>query len=316
MSSSPDNGDLILPTSIELSRLLATGVMATEVADAFQSRPIALARLREFRFVAQNINEILRNLERHRVERQFLYTLLMNTPGYRERMNPIYLEYRRRQQLQNDPPIYANFPPDNLIMPSSRPDTEPQLSPSSSSSSSLPAPQDIEIHSIERTTSTHSQSSSEGSLSSFHTALVEEPRMLEYPADEEPGMWDRSTWGPLTRPETGTRQFPIDVDRIPDAIPSALTLPYTMRKTRSAPVTLSSTKCRVCKKNGHQPSGCVQLGPIVCTHCQEVNAHVKGDCPIYRRKIRDQNPHMQFCLICSQSGHQLENCPLLSPNAQ
>lgn len=297
MSSSPDNGDLVLPTPVELSRILTFVDNSAMFDSTFHSTPNVMARLREYHFLSIGISNLLRDLERHRTERAALHRILMNTEGFQEGISPIYLEIRRRQQEANFS-VNDDFAlPSPVAVPSS-----PITSPRSSSSSS--EPRIVEIVE-EPSVAIDSRDSSIESHSSFHTA----------PNNEAP-MWNPSTWGIPMDAELGTRERPINVDQIPDKPPSALTLPYIVRRTRSTPSPFPTTKCHICNKNSHQPDGCIQMGPIICPICDEVNAHVRENCPEYRRDLRRWHPRMQFCLICSQPGHQLEWCPTLLPFSQ
>jgi len=230
--------------------------MPTLIAQTF-SPSVTTAVLREYQFVSHSIAQLLRDLERHHAERAALHRALMANDDFPNRIHPVYVEFRRRMQ-QDDSPLSNDIPP-------SSPVTAPQASSQTSSSSSNPS-LTIEIKS--EFSQVTSENPAENSSPSYHTV-----------PDDELNHWNPSLWG-LPNHEPGTRNHPIDVDQIPDQPPTALTLPYIIRRTRSTP---SPMNCRVCKKNGHQTDNCIQRGPIICMYCQEVNDHVRKNCPVWKR---------------------------------
>ena len=78
--------------------------------------------------------------------------------------------------------------------------------------------------------------------------------------------------------ESGTRQNPIDVDRLFTSSPSPPRTPvYSPPRTHSAPVT---TPCSLCKRPGHSSTQCVWNGPGQCSYCEKVS-HTVHSCAIY-----------------------------------
>ena len=96
--------------------------------------------------------------------------------------------------------------------------------------------------------------------------------------------------------ELGTRQHPIDVDRLFSSSPSP--------RTHSAPVT---APCSLCKRPGHSSTQCVWNGPGQCSYCDKIG-HTIHSCTTYRRDRQRFDPHLLYCLTCGQSGHTAATC--------
>ena len=105
--------------------------------------------------------------------------------------------------------------------------------------------------------------------------------------------------------EPGTRNNPIDVDRLLDPSPSPPRTPiYTPPQTRSAPVT---APCSLCHRHGHTSIQCVWNCPGVCSYCKKVG-HTIHNCNILRRDQQCFDPHLLYCLTCKQSGLTAITC--------
>ena len=64
--------------------------------------------------------------------------------------------------------------------------------------------------------------------------------------------------------EPGTRDNPIDVDRLLEQSPSPHRIPvYLPPQTRSAPVT---APCTMCHRHGHTSTQCIWYGPGICSY--------------------------------------------------
>ena len=108
--------------------------------------------------------------------------------------------------------------------------------------------------------------------------------------------------------ELGTRNNPIDVNRLLEPSPSPPRTPvYTPPWTWLAPVT---TPCPMCRRHGHTSTQCVWYSPGICSYCEEVG-HTVHNCNILRRDQQCFNPHLLYCLMCKQSGHTLTTCGTL-----
>ena len=105
--------------------------------------------------------------------------------------------------------------------------------------------------------------------------------------------------------ELGTRQHPIDVDRLFNSSPSPPGTPvYSPPRTHSAPVT---APCSLCKRPGHSSTRCVWNGPGQCLYCEKIG-HTIHSCTIYRHDHQRFDPHLLYCLTCDQSGHTAATC--------
>ena len=104
--------------------------------------------------------------------------------------------------------------------------------------------------------------------------------------------------------ELGTRQHPIDVDRLFSSPSPPRTPVYSSPRTHSAPVT---APCSLCKRPGHSSTQCVWNGPGQCSYCEKVG-HTIHSCTIYRRDCQRFDPHLLYCLTCGQSGHTATTC--------
>jgi hypothetical protein len=277
---SSDNADLLGTSQIELSRMILQTDMPQRLTDAFTGRPTPLALLREYYFVSRGIDNLRREMERHRTERASIYAVLMSRHEFQETISPVLNEYRQRH-LETDLPPYEGSPPSFPTDTPRLPRLSPTLSESHSShpSSTPDSPQTVEVLS-EEPMNEEDTSPSEDSIVSFYAADTSEP---------------------------GTQENPIDIDLIPAANDTPPPHIERVRRTRSAPIPMY---CNVCMKFGHPSANCVRLGPIVCAYCREIG-HVKSDCITLRREIRQYNPDMQFCMVCAEPGHSVNNCATL-----
>ena len=112
----------------------------------------------------------------------------------------------------------------------------------------------------------------------------------------------------IAHADPGTRDNPIDMDRLLDRSPSPPWIPvYLPPCTRSAPVT---APCMMCHWHGHTSTQCVWYVPGICSDCKEVG-HTQHTCNVLRRNHQWFNPHLLYCLTCQQSGHTTSHCNTL-----
>ena len=104
-----------------------------------------------------------------------------------------------------------------------------------------------------------------------------------------------------TRDEPGTRNNPIDVNSFLNPPPSPPRIPvYTPLRIQSAPIT---APCSMCQQHGHTPTQCIWYGPRICSYCEEVG-HMIHRCNVFRWDQQRFNPHLLYCMTCSQPGHR------------
>ena len=263
----------VFTSPFELSRMMLDPGTARDLSDAFNGMPVSIVLLRHYLFISQNLEQLRMDTERHRTERQTIYQLLIGNQVFEERLFPVLMNYRRRQNRTHSPS--HQDPPSSPVSRSPNRTTDTYYSPSPNTDS----PQTIPILSAP-------SSDEEDSIDSI---------VSFYSAD--------STLG-------NSPTNPINIDRLPE-LPERRPVPPPVtgmiHRTRSTPII---PHCNVCTRNGHFPDNCILRGPSICTYCREVG-HVQGDCPKLRRDLRRYNSVMQFCIICSQPGHSLENCMTL-----
>ena len=127
--------------------------------------------------------------------------------------------------------------------------------------------------------------------------------------------------------EPGSQQNPIDIDWFFIRLDIPHLAINVLWRTRSNPIddwrathptnnlesSLPLSYCRICGLHGHLPDGCLRRGPFICTYCREIG-HETTDCVELRHDEARYHPELQFCLICSQPGHLLNQCfALLHP---
>ena len=129
--------------------------------------------------------------------------------------------------------------------------------------------------------------------------------------------------------ELGSQQNPINVDQLNIQSETPHPTINILRRTRSNPLddrrvtlpanhsesSLPLSYCRNCGLHGHLPDGCLRQGPFICTYCREIG-HETTDCVERRRDEARYHPEMQFCLVCSQTGHSIDRCFTLLQQSQ
>ena len=295
MSSSSIYDDVPIPSLHQLSQMMRTNGIPTLLAQAFQSSPTALAHIRAFGYLTNEIHDLQQKLTRHRQEQELYYQTMTSAAFFRETLHPLYSQWRRNQQNIDDNILSEAL---RLLSPSrsSLVGSQSALSTSSSDES----PREVVIHSRPPTPL---DDPTEPSSLPLPPPSVQETTPL--PLSLEDCNATNNT-GPsfqtaITHP-SGSATNPIDVDLLPPFVP------ISVRRTRSAPTTLN---CRICRRSGHRLDRCILEGPIICIYCRGVG-HVKSDCAEFRRDLRRYNPEMQFCILCSNVGHSVDNCAILN----
>jgi len=284
MYSSDETDDFIGTSAVELSRMFVDPISDEKLRTAFADQRTNFAILRQYHFVTEGLNHVLYDLNRHRTERNALYRELMTSLRFQETLDPILMDFRRRQQTNDPSP---------LVIPSILP-------PSTTTTDS---PQSVSIHSPPQSTTpiddpptSTSPTGSNESVLSYYTASQEELGTPNHPIDVDLIPDQQVT---ATYEEMGTQTNPINVDRFD--FPSPRT--NTVRKTYSAPLL---GYCTICVRVGHPTARCLRrIEP--CSYCSEIGHH-RTECPELNRDLLRYNPSLKRCEICQAPGHGTDQC--------
>lgn len=83
-------------TAAELSRILMDDDFSDPIYRAFHPAPVLSMTLRHYLFISINIERIRRDLDRHRIELDTIFQLLLSNDQFQRNMNDIVLNYRDR----------------------------------------------------------------------------------------------------------------------------------------------------------------------------------------------------------------------------
>jgi hypothetical protein len=286
MYSSNETNDFIGTSAVEISRMLTDPISDKRLRTTFESTQTLYAVLRQYHFVTRGLNHILYDLNRHGTERNTLYHSLMTSVQFQEMLEPILMDFRRRQQMNDPSP---------LVIPSILPPSTTTDSPQSVPINSLPQ----STTPIDDPPTSASSIGSNESFLSYYTASQEELGTPNHLIDVDllPDQQVTANYEGM-----GTQTNPIDVDR-PD-IPSPRT--NSVRKIHSAPLL---GYCTICNRTGHPTARCLrQIEP--CNYCKEIGHH-QTECPAFNRDLLRYNPGLKRCRLCDAPGHETEQCNLL-----
>jgi hypothetical protein len=282
MYSSNETDDFIGTSAVEISRMLVDPIADERLRTTFEPYQTLYAVLRQYHFVTRGLNHILYDLARHRTERDTLYHSLMTSIQFQELLEPILMDFRRRQRTNDPSP---------LAIPSILP-------PSTTTTDS---PRSVSIHSPPQITTpindpptSASPSGSNRSFLSYYTASQEELGTHPIDVDLLPDQQVTTSYE-----EMGTQTNPIDVDRFD--FPSLRT--NNVRKIHSAPLL---GYCIICERIGHPTARCLRrIEP--CDYCSEIGHH-RTECPELNRDLLRYNPSLKRCEICEAPGHGTDQC--------
>jgi hypothetical protein len=321
--SSDDTTDLLVTTPVELSRMILEPGMPRILTNAFAPDPTSLAMLRHYYFLSESQRVLRQQIARHNTERSELFQSLMGRREFQIFMFPVLNEYRtihsslppydQHSPAVDNPHSFGNPPPPLVENPPTSPSAP--TSNDDNTSSSTDEARTVEITPMD-TIDEEESTSSEDSMISFYTRDEETRSGLAvtfYTANSEPG----------------SQQNPIDVDRLFVRTDTPHPAIHILRRTRSNPIndrqttrltsnsesSLPLSYCKICGLHGHLPDGCLRMGPFVCTYCREIG-HEFPDCVERRRDEAKYHPELQFCLICGQPGHSLNQCLTLQYPSQ
>jgi hypothetical protein len=200
MYSSNETDDFIGTSAVELSRMLVDPIADERLQTTFEPYQTLYAVLRQYHFVTRGLNHILYNLTRHLTERNTLYHSLMTSIQFQEMLEPILMDFRRRQRMNDPSP---------LVIPVILPPSTTTSSPQSVLIASLP----LSTTPIDNPPTSASPSGSNRSFLSYYTASQE---------------------------ELGTPTHPIDVDLLPDQQVTRATKRWEPKRTPSTLTDLTS----------------------------------------------------------------------------
>jgi hypothetical protein len=159
-SSSSNDSNTLLDTLSpqELSRLLTNPHMFPSIQTAFPPGSTPTAIIQNYAFMTTTIDALEQELERHHIERDYLYDRLLDSRRFRRRILPVLQEYRRPHRRFR-------------LHPYDRSPTPPQTP---SSPTSVNPPSSIEILPADALARINTPSSAT-SLASYRTAFDDTP---------------------------------------------------------------------------------------------------------------------------------------------
>jgi hypothetical protein len=273
MYSSNETDDFVGTSAIELSRMLTDPISDERLQTAFEGQRTAYAILRQYHFVTMGLNHILYNLNRHQTERNTLYHALMTSVRFQETLEPILMDFHRRQQMNDPSP---------LVVPSLLPPSSPTDSPQSVP---INSPPQMTTSIDDPPTSTSSIQSNESFLS-YYTADREEPGTPTHPIDVDQLPDQQVT---TNYKEMGTQTNPIDVDQFTEQHNIPYPRTNNVRKIHSAP---ALGYCTICDRTGHLTEHCLRrVEPYVSTvkRLDIIKLNVQNFIETYCDSIQDSN---------------------------
>ena len=88
MTSSTTSSSMNL-SPFELAQVVTNPRLLHHIADSFKTDPLMMAILRHYAFLSDTIDELERNLERHRREQEFTFDILNNDQDFLTRIEPM-----------------------------------------------------------------------------------------------------------------------------------------------------------------------------------------------------------------------------------
>ena len=295
-------------TMTELALVLRDPRMRTAIIRDFDDDQIGQLVLRWIVSISNSLDHHRAEVQRLQTERQFAVDYRTSNQSFTRRVRGLVFIHRERQRAANPSPIQTPLPPlfdsspspsaydEPLEMPEST--TPPFLTtnvPPSFEYSSSTSPITVEIEDREN-------SPSEDSVVSFYTPNTHELGSQQNPINVDQLNIQSETPHPTINILRRTRSNPLDDRRV--------TLPANHSES-----SLPLSYCRNCGLHGHLPDGCLRQGPFICTYCREIG-HKTTDCVERRRDEARYHPEMQFCLVCSQTGHLIDRCFTLLQQSQ
>ena len=290
-------------TMNELAFVLRDPGMRNVIRNDFDDDQIGQLVLRWIVSISNSLDHHRAELRRLQTERESALNYGIANQSFLRRIRGLVFIHRERRRAANPSPVQTPLPPLFESSPSSSAYDEPFEMPESTTppllATNVPpsfeyplptSPMTVEIEEREN-------SPSEDSMVSFYT--------------------------PDTH-ELGSQRNPIDVDLFHVQLDTPHPAINTLRRTRSNPLddrratlpvnnsesSLPLSYCKSCGLHGHLPDNCLRRGPFICTYCREVG-HETADCVERRRNEARYHPELQFCLVCSQTGHSLDRCSTL-----
>ena len=289
-------------TMNELAIVLRDPGMKNVIRNDFDDDQIGQLVLRWIVSVSKSLDHHQAEVQRLQTEREFALNYGIANQSFLRRLRGLVFIHRERQRAANPspaqtppPPLFESSPPSSAYdeppeMPESTTPPLPTADPASLEYPQSISPMTVEIEEEE-------DSPSEDSMVSFYTPDTHEPGSQRNPIDVDQFHVQLDTPHPAINTLRRTRSNPLDDRRV--------TLPVNNSES-----SLPLSYCKSCGLHGHLPDDCLRRGPFICTYCREIG-HETADCVERRRNEARYHPELQFCLVCSQTGHSLDRCSTL-----
>ena len=295
ISTSSDNSLNTEVYADELAQIMEDPYSLALTVAAFDNDPTGTAILQLFSFITDSMDRTRREMMRLHSEWEEVFKYAIENDHFRRTMWPII---RNHHEWQNQCSTPSSSPLQPLFDEHSLSTTNIYPPPSVSGDNN--SPQTNEILSPEPTTTELTQ--------------LESPSTVFLTVNEN---------------KPGTQQNPIDMDQLfvqQDTPHSAAGFTWQTNSNlvfgRTIPIhhthsksSLNLIHCRVCDQYGHHSDRCIQMGALICSYCWEVG-HGSMNCSERRWDERRFHPEMQFCLVCNQPGHSVDNCHTLQYPSQ
>ena len=234
--SSAHDADLP-PSAFELRHVLLDHQSVETVNEVFGDDATSLSQLRHVSYIAQNIIRLQWELERHESEEQDLYKHIMKNEEFRNTLQPVVHDFRRRTRTKGFHP-YTNQRLSH---------TPPPLSSSSGSSKDQP-PSPKSQKSDHSSSSASNSSTSYSSGMSLINAYLEQERLRQLPGS--------SPKFPITIEIPDEEEEPVNAS-LPPSQPSPETAyNQRMRLRRPSMVPTYRPTCERCGLVGHEKPDC------------------------------------------------------------
>jgi hypothetical protein len=248
------------PSAFELRHIMTDYPAVGAISHSFRNDPLALERLHHMAYIAQNIERLQAELDRHHIEEEEFYNRMMENEEFRKKLQPIVHRYRRSSREKGFHP-YNNRPLAPTPPPRRHRNNRPTATtppPPSTSPKSQKSEQSSPSSNVYRTADSTSY---ETGMSLIEAYLLEE---REREAQKLPG----------------TSQNPILVEETDDDEP----IPPESN-WRPSPPTFQSI-CEKCGAYGHEEDAC-DTPPhrfMVCKYCVKMMQNQRLCTHFYRSK--------------------------------
>ena len=237
----------LLLSAPEFTQMIIHSDMPNHLADA----PVPTVALRHYCFVAQTIQRLESQLERHRREQEDMFAHLYARQMFRERIGPLVNRYRRMNRRTASHP-YIRTPSPINTPPS------PQYSDN--------PPTTVQITPI---------------VLAEADALNTRPPTSSPPISPTNDSPDSTTYLTAEEPELGSQERPIVIidENDNDTIPTPQTPGPSQGILYRSTAKNSQLVCMKCLRTGHILRDCIWATPLICTNCKQAG-HVHTQCRV------------------------------------